>query len=164
MVEWWVNRSFKDHLCPRNQFHDDEDGDCPWSIGLFAIQPHDTVASPRISYWKLMMYSLGLWSICMLNNISIEKSNKHHICHPSNLEHFLGSWWWRCFSLCWFVQFQGHNNTASFHHKLQFLYTNFHLLLHNWERLQKGGAPSVLLSAAMEWTSPIYTISHAQIL
>jgi hypothetical protein len=33
-----------------NQFPDDEDRDGPHNVGLLAIQPPDTAASPRIFY------------------------------------------------------------------------------------------------------------------
>jgi hypothetical protein len=47
VAEWQANQRFEDHVCP-HQFHDDKDG--PQNIGLLAIQPPKTAASPRILY------------------------------------------------------------------------------------------------------------------
>jgi len=43
VAEWQANQRFEDHVCPR-QFHDDKDG--PQNVGLLAIQPPKTAASP----------------------------------------------------------------------------------------------------------------------
>jgi len=47
VAEWQANQRFEDHVCP-HQFHDDKDG--PQNVGLLAIQPPKTAASPRILY------------------------------------------------------------------------------------------------------------------
>jgi hypothetical protein len=69
VVEWRVNQSFKDHLHLRHQGTVDD----PDAGGLFAIQPPDAAASPRIFDWIVLKVGSRIY----LENQRAGRCSKH---------------------------------------------------------------------------------------